>query len=94
MGVGVKDASLKPLGYQKLTPTASTSLTVPTGARYALIKAEAFQVRWRDDGTDPTATDGMLIDVGDEFWYAGNLAEIELIDTAAGASTVHVSYYR
>jgi hypothetical protein len=89
----VKDASLKPLGYQKINPTAATGLTPPTGARYALIKCEAFPVMWRDDGTNPTTTDGMPLEIGDEFWYAGNLNTIKLIDDG-GASTVHVSYYR
>lgn len=90
----VKDASLKPLGYQKITGlSTSQSLTVPIGARYAMCKTEGQSVRYRDDGTDPTATDGMLIDVGDEFWYSGNLAEIEFLETTASA-TLHVSYYR
>ena len=89
----VKDASLKPLGYVKLTPTAATALTVPAGARYAMCKTETQSVRYRDDGTNPTATDGMLIDVGDEFWYAGNLNAVKFIETTGGA-VLHVSFYR
>lgn len=90
----VRDATLEPKGYQKIdfTPATSTSLTVPAGAKYALIKVETTTVRWRDDGTDPTTTDGMLLDIGDEFWYTGQLTEIEFIETAANA-VLHVSYY-
>lgn len=88
-----RDVTLQPKGYQKLTPTTVTGLTVPAGATYALIKTETQVVRWRDDGEDPTATDGMKIDVGDEFWYPGQLTKILFLDTGAGASTVHVSYY-
>lgn len=96
MAVGTKDATLKPLKYQKINPTTATAinLTNATGATAALIKTETQPVRWRDDGTDPTGTDGMLIDTGDEFWYSGNLKAIKFIDTAAGASTVHISLYR
>lgn len=90
----VKDASLKPLGYQKITSLGTAvGLTVPTGARYAMCKAEGQAVRYRDHGGDPTATDGMLIDVGDEFWYPGNLNAIKFIEATASA-TLHVSYYR
>lgn len=89
----VRDTTLQPKGYQKIAGlAASTSLSVPAGAKYALIKTETQTVRWRDDGVDPTTTDGMLIDVGDEFWYTGQLTEIEFIQTAATA-TLHVSYY-
>ena len=88
------EGNLKPLGYEKVTGlSASKSLTVPANAKKAFLKVESQPVRWRDDGTDPTSTDGMLQDVGDEWWYTGDLAEIEFIETAASA-TLHVSYYR
>lgn len=72
--------------------SSSKSLTVPANAKTALLKVETQPVRWRDDGTDPTTTDGMLLDVGEEFWYTGDLAEIEFIETASSA-VLHVSYY-
>lgn len=94
-----RDTILQPKGYSKITSlnTAKTlgggSLgAVPAGAKYALIKTETQAVRWRDDGTNPTATDGMLIDVGDEFWYTGQLRSLSLLETAASA-TVHVAFY-
>lgn len=93
----IRDAKLKSLAspYQKITPTVSTALTVPDGATYALVKAEAQPVRWRcsSDNDAPTATDGMLIDVGDELWFSGELRNLRFIDTGAGASTVHVHYF-
>lgn len=57
-----------PLGFQRLagpwvttpfTLTTGTTLTVPQGARWALICAEGQVVRWRDDGVSPTQTIGM-----------------------------------
>ena len=57
-----------PIGFQVLqgpwvvtpaTLTTGTTLTVPSGARWALICAEGQVVRWRDDGVSPTQQVGM-----------------------------------
>jgi hypothetical protein len=82
-----------PLGYQQIAVlTAATGLTVPAGARVALIVAEAQAVRWRDDGTNPSATVGMTLAVGDVLEYGGNLAAIKFIEQTASAK-LNVSYY-
>lgn len=84
-----------PKGYQQITDlSAAAGLTVPAGARYVILRAEAQDVRWRDDGTDPTATVGQLLKAGDTiaFEYGGNLKAIKFIQAAAGA-TLNASYY-
>lgn len=83
-----------PLGYQQLTAiTAATALTVPTGARYAVLVAEAQNVRWRDDGTAPTATVGMLLTTSaPAFIYCGKLSAVNVIAATAGA-ILNVAYY-
>jgi len=82
-----------PLGYQQLTALGTASaLTVPDGARLALLQAEGADVRWRDDGTDPTATVGMMLAVGTVMLYTGDLTAFRAIETAAGAK-LNVSYY-
>ena len=84
---------LSALGFQQITSLASsTALTVPGGATLAVIQAEGADVRWRDDGTAPTATVGMLLPAGAELRYTGALAALRLIQASAGA-TVNVSYY-
>ena len=94
----VRDTPLEPLGYQKLTGMSSAAaLTVPKRARSALLKAEAQAVRWKDDtglqgATAVTATEGMLIDVGDEFFYSGKLHQLRFFEATAGA-ILNVSYY-
>lgn len=90
----IKDGSLyTPLGYQQLTGmAASTALTVPGGALYAFIEAEAQIVRWRDDGVAPTATIGMTLAAASAFWYDGSLAAFRAIQATAGA-ILNVSYY-
>ena len=90
----VRDAPLWPKGYQQLTvSTAAVALTIPSGARYALLKLDSANLaRWRDDGTDPTATVGMPMDQADEFWYTGKLASLLFFEDNAGA-ILNVSYY-
>jgi ABC-type nickel/cobalt efflux system permease component RcnA len=81
------------LGYQQITSlSASTALTVPVGATMALIVAETQAVRWRDDGTAPTATVGMPLATGTSLSYDGDLKAIRFIQQTASA-VLNVSYY-
>lgn len=88
------------LGYQQITPNSATALTVPARApdgskqqaTFAIITPEGQNVRWRDDGTDPTASVGMPIYVGTSLLYDGNLTNIKFINMVAGGK-VNVSYY-
>lgn len=84
----------KPLGYQQITSlSAATGFTIPAGTSYAVVQAESQPVRWRDDGTDPTATVGMRIPVGDALIYtAQTMAKIKFIEETASAK-LNVSYY-
>ena len=82
------------MGYQQLTSvSSSTALTVPKGATMALIVPENQSVRWRDDGTAPTAGVGMLLTVNSSLNYDGDLNKIRFIETLASAK-VNISYYR
>jgi hypothetical protein len=88
--VGAADT---PLGYQQITSlSASTALTIPAGAKRAIIQAETQDVRWRDDGTAPTASVGMVISAGDRLAYTGSLPAIRFIEATASAK-LNVSYY-
>lgn len=86
------------LGYQQIgTVTTATALTVPSNPlrgipTFAIIQAEAQAVRWRDDGTDPTAAIGMVIPAGGELRYDGDLKGIRFIESTVGAK-LNVSYY-
>lgn len=86
-----------PLGYQQIVGlAASTGLTVPTTGpqrpTYALITPETQAVRWRDDGTAPTATVGQPLAVGAELRYDGDLNAIRFFQQAATA-TLNIVYY-
>ena len=88
-------------GYQQITSLSSaTGLTVPAidpnglnaKPSIALITPEGQAVRWRDDGTAPTATVGMPLAVGVTFQYDGDLSKIRFIEQTAGAK-LNISYY-
>ena len=69
-----RESPLEPLGYQQITSlAASTALTVPARARAALIKCTAQSVRFRDDGTAPTATVGFPLDTTDGLLATGRI---------------------
>jgi hypothetical protein len=91
------------MGYQQIVgAAAATSLTLPptdpvNGLRampvQAVIICENQGIRWRDDGTDPTASVGMPIAVGTVFVYDGDLRRLRFIQQAATA-TINVAYYK
>ena len=81
------------LGYQQITDLSSAvSLTVPTGATCALIIPLTQAVRWRDDGTAPSASVGMPLTTDTAFSYDGDLNAIQFFEQAASAE-LNVSYY-
>lgn len=84
------------LGFQQLTVlSASVGLTVTAPANFALIECDHTAnkyVRWRDDGTAPTATVGMTLAPGAQLEYDGDLNSIKFIEETAGAK-INVSYY-
>lgn len=88
-------------GYQQITSlSAATGLTVPATTPeglngkpvFALIIAETQGVRWRDDGTAPTASVGMPLAVGVPLQYDGDLNKIKFIEQTASAK-LNISYY-
>lgn len=91
--IGVSSGVFAPLGYQQITSlSAATALTIPAGATVAVIQAETQAVRWRDDGTNPTASVGQPLTTGVLFTYRGNLTAIKFIEQTASAK-LNVSYY-
>lgn len=83
----------EPTGYEQVTSLSSAAgLTPPAGSDRALIQAVTQSVRWRDDGTSPTATVGMVLAAGSTLEYDGDLSAFEAIETAASAE-LNVSYY-
>ncbi len=71
----------------------ATALIIPTGALFAEVCASGNNVRFRWDGTAPTATVGMPLLTGQCQAFAGAtlLAALQFIQTAATA-TLDVAY--
>ena len=84
-----------PVGYEKITGLAAAKgLTPPNAiANVAVIVVEGQAVRIRDDGTDPTAAEGLPLAVDVPFQYRGDISALKFIETAASA-TIFVLYYK
>ena len=99
----VVDGNLTPLGYAQytslsaaiaLTDNPATGVAKPATARVALIQCETQNVRWRDDGTAPTAALGILLATTvSGYWYTGDLSAIKFIEVT-GSAKLNVSYYK
>lgn len=88
----VADATLTPVAYKQISDLSS-AVGIPGGqGRVALIQALNQNIRWRDDGTDPTANVGMRLHAGETFFYPGSLKAIKFIEEAASAE-VNVTVY-
>jgi hypothetical protein len=82
------------LGYQQITDcNPAVGLTVPAGCTYALVAPETQAVRWRADGTNPTATVGYPLAVGSELVVdIAGLGVIKFFEQAAGA-VLNINYF-
>ena len=67
--------------------------SMPAGATRVLVQPETQSVRWRDDGTAPTATVGNLIPANTVVEFGGKLASVQIIETA-GSATVNLNFYQ
>ena len=84
-----------PTSAPQLTVTSSAQhLTVPAGnPTGVLITVETANVRWRDDGTAPTASVGQLLQAGQNYFYPGTLTAIQFI-AVSGSPVLDLSYYK
>ena len=90
------------LGYDQFSVAAVRSLrdsaalgtAISAGGTWAFLRAETQNIRWRDDGTDPTAAIGNLLTTTDPpLIYRGPLEDIRFIAATAGA-VLHATIYK
>jgi len=97
MAQTILDGNLIPIVgsfQQVLGAVAATGLpTIPTDATKALISVVTQDIRWRDDGTNPTAAIGQRIPADKELLYEGKLSTFRFIEVGA-TTEVNVSYYK
>jgi hypothetical protein len=90
----------KPLGYRQLAvSTSSVALAsatggIPHGATRAVVDVEANDIRWRDDGTAPTASVGMLAK-SNTLFELPSLQSINAFQAirASADGTLNIAYY-
>lgn len=84
----------KPVGYiqQTVSSSAAGFSSIPDGALSALIQAYDGEIRWRDDGTAPTASVGQSLNTT-EFVYEGNLNAFQMIRAGGSDVEVNVAFY-
>ena len=77
------------------TAVGFTAATI-AGARMATVKVEGAQVRYRTDGTAPTATVGTILDVGDSLivWGSADVQAILFIRTGGVSATLASEFSR
>lgn len=72
--------------------TAETLANIPAGSRYVSI-IPSTAIRWRADGTDPTASVGTPVQTNGELFYDGErLAALEVI-SQSGTATLDCTFY-
>ena len=76
----------------KTLATAVGGGGIPNGSTIAVCQAEAQALRYRDDGTNPTASVGMLLNVGDIVEFDKDLNALTFIEVATGAK-LNVTFY-
>lgn len=87
-------------GYvqQAMATTVAAGLSgvaaaITAGAKYAVIEPEGQNVRWRADGTNPSATVGNPLLIGQQLTYAAtDLANLAFCAMVTGA-TLNINYY-
>ncbi len=89
---------LRPLGYCQLSVTTAVSPStcpngIPYGTLWALVCIETASVRWRDDGTAPTASIGQPTPAGNCQNFYTNFQTLQFI-AQSGTATVNISFYQ
>ncbi len=88
---------LVPILFQQIVATGLLTATglpnVPDGTKLAMIQVTGQNLRWRDDGTNPTATVGMRLVANDILVYSGVMSAIKFIEETTSA-VLNITYYK
>jgi len=83
------------LGYQQITSlaAAATFSSVPAGAEAVFIQPESQNVRMRSDGTDPTASVGIILVANTIYEFSmANIGTMKFIEVA-GSAKLNIEFY-
>lgn len=80
-------------GVKSLADTPATGAKAPDGAYAFTMTVEVQNIRWRGDGTNPTAAIGILQKPTDPpLQYDGDIDKFRWIEAVAGA-IINVQYF-
>ena len=88
-----------PLGYCQLVTSAATRLSgctggIPSGALYVELCSEGVALRYRDDGSTPTASSGMPVVANTCFQYSGYPLTGLFIIGQSAAATIDANFFQ
>lgn len=91
--------SWRHLGFNPMTATSTSktltdgdTYTIPVSAQLVRIQPEDASIRWRADGTSPTANTGNLIGASDVEYISGRITSIEIIRATGSNAPVNVNF--
>jgi len=84
-------ATISPVAYIQLDGL-SVAKGIRVEGRTAVIQALNQNVRYRDDGTDPTPNTGMRIHAGETIPYLGDIRKVKFIEEDTGAELNITTY--
>ena len=91
--------SWRHLGFNPMTAnsTAKTltdggTYTIPVSSQLVRLQPEDASIRWRADGTSPTANTGNLMSAGDVEYISGRITTIQIIRATASNAAVNVNF--
>jgi hypothetical protein len=92
--------AFSPRAYESITVATTaigiTSSLLSPNRRRAVLTAETAQMRFRVDGTDPTSSEGHLLEVGDtlELDQQEEMLNFRAIRTGSTSGVLKVTVYR
>lgn len=95
---GLADRALSTAGGAQFNLTVADTaltLTVPARASVAIIGVRTASIRYTDDGTTPTTTNGIQVDAAQTITVcSGSLGQFRMIRQGAASAIVNILYYQ
>lgn len=84
----MNNRNLSALGHQQITSLSSAVgfTSIPDGTELVIVQAETQNVRFRDDGTNPTASVGIILVANTVYEFSmAQFARVKFIEVTASA---------
>lgn len=97
-GMNIIDYATLAVADSAVTLVTNASPTLPAGAQRAYFTVETADIRWRADGTAPTADEGHILADGDSISFTGSnyrqlLENIQFIRDTSTSGALKITYF-